>query len=283
MSNTHVDEDQRRRLEIAAAARIKWWNTIERASKPVSEALIAMAGLQDGHRVLDVATGLGEPAGMASVRVGPAGHVTAVDINPAQIAFAKSRLTNLNCDNVALAVADAQTLDLDERSFDAVLCRWGLMFLPDLPLALDGLRRLVRDGGRIAAAAWAASSEVPFLDVERQVLAEHLPDDYFAGDNDLTTPFRLSEPGHLQRVMSDAGLAEVRCEPVDVTHEFPSPADYTTFRRDMGRRDQILAKHHPTEKVEEIWNAVTEAAHAFAGKDGIVRMKSTALCAVGSR
>ena len=270
-----------RQLERAATARIKWWDTIERASKPVSEALIAMAAIEQGSRVLDVATGLGEPAGMAAERVGPTGHVTAIDINPAQVAFAATRLAGLGLENVTIAEADAGRLELEDASFDAALCRWGLMFLPDLPSALAGLRRLVRGGGRFATAAWDEPGQVPFLGVERQVLRAYLPDGYFSGDNDLTTPFRLSAPGHLERLLLDAGLANVRCERVDVTYDFASPADYTAFRRDMGGRDLILAKHHPPEKVEEIWAQVTDAARPYAGADGAVRMTAKALCAVG--
>ena len=132
---------QRQEWNAVADAWERWWETIERGSQPVSDRLVEMVGLGLGHRVVDVATGIGEPAG----------RVVATDQSPQMLAIARGRGEALGLQNMEIQEMDAEGLDLPDSAFDAVLCRYGLMFLPDLGLALRNMLRLLVPGGRIAA------------------------------------------------------------------------------------------------------------------------------------
>ena len=132
----------------------KWWPVIERTMRPVSDRLLDLARVQPAHRVLDVATGTGEPAITAARRVSPTGQVLATDQAPQMLTIGRERAERLGLANVEFREMDAETLDLPPQSFDAILCRCGLMFLPDLGQALGRMRQLLVPGGWLAAAVW---------------------------------------------------------------------------------------------------------------------------------
>ncbi len=269
--------------EASAGAWDAWFDTIERATKPVSERMVERAGIGPGDRVLDVATGTGEPAVTAARRVAPDGQVVATDISPSMIAGAERRAKTLGVANITFRTVAAEHLDDPPESFDAALCRWGLMFMPDIDGALRHMRGPIRDGGRFAAAAWAEPSEVPTLGIERGVLAPYFDDGHFAHGIDRLNAFRFAAPGLLETVMSDAGFRDVSSERVTVVYEFPSAETYTRFRREVSSTGAALAKRHPEDVVKAAWDAVAEATGAYADAEGRIRMENIALCAVGSR
>ena len=115
---------------------------------PWAPVLLDAAAVGIGHTVLDVACGTGVVA--AAERVGPAGAVTGVDINPGMIAVAA------RTQGVRWAQADAARLPFPDGGFDRVLCQAGLQFVPDRLGALREMRRVLRPGGRVALLVWRA-------------------------------------------------------------------------------------------------------------------------------
>lgn len=111
----------------------KWWKAFEQDAQKVNERLIELAGIEEGYRVLDIATGTGEPAITAAKKVGDKGYVLATDISPQMLSIAKRRANSLGLESIIeFKEGDAETIDLPASSFNAVLCRWGLMFFPNL-------------------------------------------------------------------------------------------------------------------------------------------------------
>jgi ubiquinone/menaquinone biosynthesis C-methylase UbiE len=109
-----------------------------------------------GSKVLDIATGIGEPAITAANQVGNSGYV-ATDVSPQMLSLAKQRAVSLGLrDVIKFKEGDVETIDLPSSTFDAVLCRWGLMFLPDLKAGLTNIYRSLIEGGQFAAAVWAS-------------------------------------------------------------------------------------------------------------------------------
>ena len=132
---------QRQEWGAAADGWRRQWETIERFSQPVSDRLVELTRIRPGHRVLDVATGIGEPAVTAARAVGPSGSVVATDQAPEMLAIARERIAALGLRNIEFHEMDAEALDLPEESFNALLCRWGLMFLPNLDSLVKSLFR----------------------------------------------------------------------------------------------------------------------------------------------
>ncbi|HEX7688176.1 MAG TPA: methyltransferase domain-containing protein, partial [Burkholderiaceae bacterium] len=97
-----------------------------RLSAHVSERMLDLAGLRAGARVLDIASGRGEPAVRAARRVAPDGVVVGTDRSDEMLAFARARAVAESVANLSLRVADGETLaGIPDGAFDAALCRWG--------------------------------------------------------------------------------------------------------------------------------------------------------------
>jgi ubiquinone/menaquinone biosynthesis C-methylase UbiE len=120
---------------------------------PWAPLLVDAARLAPGERVLDVACGTGVVARIAAQRVGPAGRVIGVDLNPGMIGVARS-LPAPNGAPIEWHERSALDLRLEDASIDVVLCQQGLQFFPDKAVALREMRRVLDHGGRLALSVW---------------------------------------------------------------------------------------------------------------------------------
>ena len=112
-----------------------------------TNAMIEMAEVRLGMRVLDIAAGAGDQTLDIAKRVGPAGHVLATDLSPDILEFCKENARRAGYDNVETLAADGETLRVEEASFDAAICRLGLMFFPDPGKGLRAILRALKPGG----------------------------------------------------------------------------------------------------------------------------------------
>ena len=236
MSTNDFDSAQYKARQVqtwdsVAAGWDRWWPDVEKGFQVLSDHMIVSAGIQMGHRVLDVATGIGEPAFTAARAVGQAGHVVATDQSPQMLEIAGRRTKELGLANVELREMDAEQLDFPEASFDAALCRWGLMFLPDLSAALDGLYKSLQPGGRMVAAVWSEPAKVPMLRLAGEVVRQYV--DLPAPPPGAPDIFSLAGPDALQNAYVASGFAGVRTEHKVVTLELPSCEDFANLTLDL--------------------------------------------------
>jgi enediyne biosynthesis protein CalE5 len=276
--STSYKAGQQRDWDAVAAGWNKWWPVLEASAGRVSQRMIDMADIRPGQRVLDVATGIGEPAISAARRVGIDGRIIAVDQSSAMLEIARQRAKEQGVTNIEFIESDMELLDLPHYTFDSVLCRWGLMFLPNLVDALGRLQRLLRPGGKIAGAVWAEASKVPSISLAMSVVREalHAP----APPAGLPGPFCLADPEHLEDVMLDAGFVEFHCEPVSVDFEVPSAAAYAEFTKDIAAPIVAMLADQPENTQAKVWSQVTEAARQFESAEGRVRLRNEAICFV---
>ena len=264
-----------------AAAWDKWFPILEAGAQVLSDRLVELAGIGPGDRVLDVATGLGEPAATAARRVGPDGHVDGVDLSPDMLAFAQRRAERLSLGNIEFRVADADDLSVADETYDAILCRWGLMFMPDLTATLTAFRKMLRQQCRIAAAIWGPPEGAPALSMGNRIVLKFLglpPPNEGPG-----TPFSLSDVEAAMRAFEAAGFRDVAGEWLTVTYRFQSVGEFVQFRRERSRPLEDRIAHFPTAQRDAAWRNVGEAAREYADGDGIVRMDNKAFCISASR
>jgi SAM-dependent methyltransferase len=254
---------------------------MEGAAQVVSDRLVELAEVQPGQRVLDIATGIGEPAVTAARRVGPTGRVVATDQAPQMLAIARERAAELGLHNLDFVEVDAEALDFPARSFDAVLSRWGLMFLPNLPGALARIHRVLTPGGRLAAAVWGPPPNVPLISVAMGTVREQVqaapPPPGVPG------PFSLADAMILEQTLSEIGFDDVRSERLTAIFEWASAEDYTRFQQAIAAPIIAMVEAQPVERRAGIWQAVTDAARQRAGADGRVRMANEVFCVIGHR
>ena len=136
---------------------------------------MTLAKIKQGDKVLDLATGIGEPAVTVAKVVGSQGHILAVDISSQMLTIARERAASLGLQGVIeFKESDIESLNLPPLSFDAVLCRWGLMFLPNLDGALTNIFNTLKNGGRIATAVWSLQSKVPAIGFPMSIIMREL-------------------------------------------------------------------------------------------------------------
>ena len=271
---------QRQMWDNVAKGWETWWQTIEHGAQKVSDKLVDMAEIKPGDKVLDIATGIGEPAVTAAKRVKPSGKVIATDISPQMIAIAKSRAKSLGLDGVMeFRVSDAEKLDFPDSSFSSILSRWGLMFLPSLPTSLTAIRQLLVPEGRFAAAVWSTPAKVPMLDLAfstvRKAINAPLPPAGTPG------PFALADPDRLRHSFGEAGFKEVRAETIDITIGFGSAESYTRFQQQITAPIQAMLASQTEEKKNQVWEAVTDAVSQYADSHGRVNIDNEVICIVG--
>jgi len=211
----HFRESQRKRWDSVAAGLQEWWKTFENAAQKVSDHLVELAKINPNSRVLDIATGIGEPAITAArkIRIGNGrGHVLATNMSPQMLSIAKQRASSLGLqDVIEFREGDAETISLPASTFDAVLCRWGLMFLPDLKAGLSNIYRSLVDGGRLAAAVWASPEKVPFGSVVINTVSRETNIPLPSGKG-IPGPFSLSDERVLKDALLESGFKDVATE-----------------------------------------------------------------------
>jgi len=284
LDSKQYKEAQRQGYDNVAAAWQKWWKTIERGTEKVSKRIVELAEIKPGSKVLDIATGIGEPALTAANRVGKSGHILATDISPQMLSFAKQRAISLGLqDVIEFKEGDAETIDLPPSTFDAAVCRWGLMFMPDPKAALSNIYESLVNGGHFAAAVWASPDKVPFIFVPMNTVLKETnsqpPPPGTPG------PFSMSDQNSLKNFYVSSGFKEPAIEMINVVYEFDSSDQFTTFTSEhAGPVLQKMLAAETNERRAEILKAISKAAEKYADKiTGNVRFENEAILIVGRK
>ena len=175
--------------------------------------LLAMAALQPGERVLDVACGTGIVVREVLPVVGSTGRVAGVDFSPAMLAVARTRVPGGA--PVEWYEASAEALPFPDAAFDLVLCQQGLQFFPEKPGAIREFRRVLAPGGRVALSVWRTLEHNPVHEAMNEVVVRHL------GTPTIAASFSGNAP-ELEALLSGSGFEDVAIEPVSMTLRFPS-------------------------------------------------------------
>jgi ubiquinone/menaquinone biosynthesis C-methylase UbiE len=132
---------------------------------PAQDRLITMAALQRGERVLDLACGTGLVTFRAAALVGALGRVVATDISQKMVDRTTAEASRRGLAHVHAARMGAEAIEYVDGSFDVVLCALGLMYVPDVPLALREMHRVLAPGGRAVAAVWGARNRCGWAEI----------------------------------------------------------------------------------------------------------------------
>ena len=249
------DVRARQREEWSAAA--KGWAAGEEdlaETSPVTLQLIELANITAGNSVLDVACGSGDPAFAIAKVVGPRGRVVGLDITPDMIDGADAVAREFGITNVEFRTINNElSTNTASDLFDAVTCRFGLMYMPDPRAATRAWRGTLRPGGRIAVSTWAS---LPLINFVLDIVARHAP--IPISDPEGPGIFALSTPTILAGVLRAAGLTniEVRALNVPSFAELPAEEWWDMMARTAGPLVTVL-------------NALPPATYARARQDGI--------------
>ena len=184
----------------------KWKAKSAVMGSAVTQALVDYAGPQPGMRILDLASGTGEPGISLAQRCAPEGTVTAVDLSAELLELAAERALKKNLPNFSIQQADAHALPFPDRSFDLATCRFGVMFFGDVKQALAEVQRVLKPGARACFVVWG-SFEQPYWQTTMKIVHKYAGGDFLEpGGGD---PFRFSVAGSLSEALRSAGFREV--------------------------------------------------------------------------
>ncbi len=257
---------QRERWNEDGAAWRRWSPTLERWYGEVTRQMLDLARLQLGQRILDVAAGAGEPAVSAAARVGPSGYVLATDLSEGIVELARQVARERGLDQVETRAMDGEKLDLPDASFDAVLCRLGLMYMPHPVTALREWRRALRAGGRVAVVVFSTPERndwgaVPAAIIRRRAqLPPPVPGQ--------PGPFSLGGSGVLAGVFREAGFADPEVRAVPVPLRAASAAEYVRVAREAFGSFNVMMAHLSPPERESVWNEVADSLRSFETSGG---------------
>jgi SAM-dependent methyltransferase len=187
------------------------WKThaeyVDQRARPISDALLGLAAPIAGENVLELACGPGGVGLAAAAIVGETGYVVLSDVVPEMTAIAAARIKAQRINNASTKVLDLMAIAEPDASYDVVLCREGLMFVPDPDKAAREIARVLKPGGRFAVAVWGPRDRNPWLGLVFDAVAAQtgrpIPPPGIPG------PFSLADNGLLKQIFVEAGFATV--------------------------------------------------------------------------
>jgi SAM-dependent methyltransferase len=187
--------------------------------RPWATLLLNVAQPRPGQRLIDVATGPGTVAQAAAAVLGPSGHVTACDISPAMLAIARSVPPQPGASPIEYVESPAAPLVCATSSQDIVTCQQGVQFVPDRGGAVDEMFRVLRPGGRVAIAVWAAIEECAPMAALEHAVRDQLGDE--PAERYRSGPWGMPDGASLAHLLNASGFSEVQVDKHELTALFP--------------------------------------------------------------
>jgi ubiquinone/menaquinone biosynthesis C-methylase UbiE len=244
-----------------------------------TERLLDAAALRPGMRVLDVAAGTGDQTLLAAARIAPGGSILATDISATMLAAAEQNVREAGLSNVTTRVSDASALDLPQAEFDAAICRFGLMFVPDLHQALSRIHHALKPGARFAALVWADRERNPWIAAQIEVLTEigHPP----APEASVLQALSLSEPDKLPRAMAAAGFGDVQTSTVATPRKYASESEAMAAMQSTSPVQAELLRRLSEPERERYMSALRQRLAPYTQPDGSIVIPGEAILTTG--
>jgi len=225
-----IRDQQRQTWDKFSAGWKKWDELVLKWLAPVGQELIRSAALRDTSNVLDVAAGTGEP-GLTAAGLVPKGTVTVTDLSDRMLEVAADSAARRGIENFQTKQCDAGALPFPDSSFDAVLCRFGFMFFPDVDTCVKEFVRVAKPGARVCTAVWDIPDKNLWATTIIGTISKYV---------DMPTPppgspglFRCAAPGYMETAFRKGGLKDIAVKNVAGELSFKSADEYWSFMTEI--------------------------------------------------
>ena len=237
-------------------------DTVRTMFAPITTALISAADIREGQVVLDVAGGAGEPSMSISPVVGALGSVICTDAVGEMVGTARREGRQRSLTNIEFTQCLAESLPFSDQSFDAVVCRLGVMLFPVPGAAIHEMMRVAKGGGQVSCAVWCGRDLNPFFGVVMEVVSRYI--DSPPEEPDAPGAFRFAERGKLARLVAEAGAIEVCERLIKFDLEAPiTPKQFWEVRVELSDTLRAKVASLSPKQLKRVAQEVEVAGHTF--------------------
>jgi len=230
--------------------------------------MVELLDAQPGDRVLELAAGPGETGFKVLPLIQPDGELISTDGAPEMVEAARRRAAGLALTGVRFSVEDAADLTMADRSVDRVLCRFGIMLVPDMEAVASEIARVLRPGGTAVLAVWASTSANPWMTAPGRAAIEL---GYMEPpDHDAPGPFRLADAERLRGVVASGGLGIETIEDVPVSWVASSLDEWWEATRDTSRALAQLTQRLAPPEIAELRLCAEHHLTKYVRADGSI-------------
>jgi ubiquinone/menaquinone biosynthesis C-methylase UbiE len=229
---------------------------------PATNLMLDLVCLELGSRVLDIAAGDCDQSMAAAKRVGPTGHVLAIDIAEELLELGGRFARESGFQNIETRVMDGGNLDLPEASFDAVICRFALMYLDDPVSGLRGMKRVLKPNGRVSVVVYGVNGSPEFsraVSVVRQRM----------GIPQVQSPAHsLGEEAVLRQSLVEGGFSQIELHALDLPMRIASAEECVRYLQATSPTLKELTSSLSQDEHKAVWKEMQEALTVYEGKKG---------------
>lgn len=226
-----IREQQKASWNRFAAGWKKWDPVTMEFLQPMKEAIIRYLQPNDGQKILDIAAGTGEPA-LSIAASNKGGTVTITDISEEMMEIAREKAIAKELTNIETVICDASDLPFENGSFDAVSCRFGFMFFPDMQLAANEIYRVLKPGGRFATTVWNFPEKNFWVTVIMGTIMRLM--EIPPPPPEVPGMFRCCKPGRMKDILEKAGFSDIEEREILSTLKTKSVDQYWEMMTEIG-------------------------------------------------
>lgn len=247
--------------ENAAPGWAKWENATAEWAEPATQAMLELAGIKPGAKVLDIACGAGSQTLRAAQKVGANGHVIASDISETMLQHVRENVRTAGLQNVSTLQGAADEIEIPAESVDAVISRLGLMLFPDPRSALNSIYRALKSGGKVAVVVFTTPAANPHRAKAMQILLRH------AGKPPPTPGqpgmYALGGPGAMEGLYQECGFVDVQRREIKIPMVMRSAMDALQMMQDAYGAYRAVLQNCSEAVQKAAWAEVAELLKAF--------------------
>lgn len=242
----------------------KWDDLMKVEMRLINDELIKLLRLKGNEHILDVASGTGEP-GLSLSTLLPKGTVTAIDLSEQMVAIANEYARQRHIVNYKSQAHEVLAMPFKDNFFDHVICRFGIMFFPDLQVGINEMARVLKPGGTLTVVVWAGPDSNPFIALLGKVVTEKLQ--MPKPPPDAPGVFRCAKPGFARQLFTQARLVEIKEQLVNGKMAYDSVEQYWEMSSDVAGPIMTFLKDAPDTVIDDIKNTIFSWAEHFREDD----------------